>query len=79
MIEIEHKKAIEKLWSDKITAYKEEREKEWITKEAERAQEAAYQEAITEYKQRLLEENAALLNQYNPKAMSEYSKAVTRK
>jgi predicted S18 family serine protease len=70
MKEQEHKREIEKLWSDKLTAYRTQREQEWEQKRQEQQQEKIYQEAVTEYKNQLLAEHAALLSEYNPKAAS---------
>ena len=78
MKEQEHKREIERLWSDKITAYREQREQEWEQKRREQEQETAYQEAITEYKQKMLEEHYALLQNYNPKAASQYKSSVNQ-
>lgn len=76
MKELEHKKEIDRIWNDKITAYKEERARELAEFEAKKAQEQAYQDAITEYKRQLLQEHMALLSEYNPKAASQYGKQL---
>lgn len=76
MKEQEHKREIEKIWSDRVTRYREERQLEWQQKEQEIEQKTAYQAAVTEYKQNLLEEHMALLKQYNPKAASVHSGSV---
>lgn len=53
--EQEHKREIERLWTAKITAFNEQREQEFQEQKKQKEQEAAYQDAITEYKQMLLE------------------------
>jgi len=65
---LEHKREIERIWSEKLTLYQEERDKEWEERLKAEEEEKAVQEAITAYKQKLLEENAALLSEFNPKA-----------
>lgn len=65
---MEHKREIERIWSEKLTLYQEERDKEWEERLKAEEEEKAVQEAITAYKQKLLEENAALLSEFNPKA-----------
>ena len=57
MKEQEHKREIERLWSDKITAYREQRDQEWEDRRIQKDKETAYQEAITEYKQKMLDEH----------------------
>ena len=74
--ELEHRREIERLWTEKLTLYQEQREQEWAERKLEREKEAAYQEAITEYKQMLLAEHAALLSEFNPKAASKYGASV---
>ena len=74
--EAEHKRAIEELWNEKLTAYKIEREREWEEKRKQDEQERIYQEAVAEYKRQMLEEHAALLTEYNPKAASQYAVSV---
>ena len=72
MKEQEHKREIEKLWSDKLTLYREQRDQEWLEKQKAADEQAVYDEAVAAYKEQLLQENAALLAEYNPKAASQY-------
>lgn len=74
--EQEHKREIERLWSDKLTAFREERDKEWEEKRRRAEEERIYQEAVTEYKKALLDQHAGLLSEYNPKAASQYAASI---
>ena len=70
MKEQEHKREIEKLWSDKLTLYREQREQEWQEKQKNAEDQAIYDAAVQAYKEQLLAENAVLLAEFNPKAAS---------
>ena len=61
MKEQEHRREIERLWTEKITAYLEQREREQAETQKKKQEEAAYQAAITEYKQMLLQQHMELL------------------
>ena len=54
MKEAEHRKAIEELWSEKLTIYKEQRDQEWEEKRLAQIEEEAKRQAIAEYKAELL-------------------------
>ena len=54
MKEAEHRKAIEELWSEKLTIYKEQRDQEWEEKRLAQIEEEAKRQAIAEYKAQLL-------------------------
>ena len=72
MKELEHKRDIERLWEEKLTVYREQREQEWEEIRQKQEQEALMRQVVEEYKQRLLQENANLLSEFNPKAASQY-------
>ena len=61
MKELEHRREIERLWSEKLTVYREQREQEWEEIRQKEMEEEIKRQAIEEYKARLLAENAALL------------------
>jgi len=72
MKEQEHKREIEKLWGDKLALYREQRDQEWQERQKAAEEQAVYDEAVAAYKEQLLQENAALLAEFNPKAASQY-------
>ena len=72
MRELQHKRDIEKLWSEKLEVYRQQREQEYQEREAAAQQEAFKKEAIQAEKERLLREHADILTQFNPKAASGY-------
>jgi hypothetical protein len=74
MKELEHKRQIDRIWNDKITAYKIERDQEAVQLQAKKEEQQAYQDAITEYKKQLVAQHMGLLSEYNPKAASQYGK-----
>jgi hypothetical protein len=61
------------LWNEKIEIYREERDKEWELRRVEAEKQASIDEAVTAYKEQLLAEHAQLLNEFNPKAASQYN------
>ena len=63
---------IEKLWGDKLALYREQRDQEWQERQKAAEEQAVYDEAVAAYKEQLLQENAALLAEFNPKAASQY-------
>ena len=53
-----------------MTVYREQREQEWIERKAKQEEEEVVRQVVVEQKQRLLEEYASLLQEFNPKAAS---------
>lgn len=51
MKEQEHKRDIERLWSEKLSVYREQREEEWEQRAKEAEERAIYDEAVAAYKQ----------------------------
>jgi hypothetical protein len=74
--EQEHKREIEKLWSEKLTIYREQREEEIEQRRVAEEERTVYNQKVTEYKEQLLAEHAALLSEYNPKAASQYQGSI---
>ena len=75
MKEAEHKREINRLWDEKLSMYRMQRdqEEEEIRRKAE--EERIYNAAVEDYKRQLLEQNAMLLSEFNPKAASQYDAA----
>ena len=72
MREQEHKREIERLWQEKLSVYRAQREQEWEEKRIKEEQEDLQRRIIEDQKQRLLQEHADILTQFNPKAASSY-------
>jgi len=70
MRELEHKREIERLWTERLAIYKAQREVELQEQYAKREEEAAKGELIAQEKARLLAEHAHILAMHNPKALS---------
>lgn len=72
MRELEHKREIERLWQEKLSVYRAQREQEWEERRYQEEQEALQRQVIEQEKNRLLQEHASILGQFNPKAASQY-------
>jgi hypothetical protein len=78
MKELEHKREIERLWEEKLTVYREQRDQEWEEIRQRQVEEEIKRQAIEEYKAKLLIQNAHLLTEFNPKAASQYNASQYR-
>ena len=78
MREQEHKREIERLWQEKLNVYRVQREQEWEERRLKEDQEAIQREIVQKEKERLLQEHAGILNQFNPKAASMYGASFNR-
>lgn len=72
MKELEHKREVERLWQEKLTLYRAQREEELIERRIKEEEERRVQDIIEEEKQRLLAEHAHVLKNYHPKAAGTY-------
>ena len=72
MREQEHKRQIEKLWQEKLAVYTAQREQEWVERQNKDNEESAERAVIAAKKDALLKEHAHILNNFNPKAASQY-------
>ena len=72
MKELENKREIERLWQEKLAIYRAQREMELEEKRVQEEEERRKQMIIEMEKERLLKENALLLQQYLPKAATTY-------
>jgi len=80
MKELEHKREIERLWTERLAIYKAQREEEQREKDRAAAEELRKAEIIRAEKERLLRENAELLEKFYPKASAiEKTKYATNK
>lgn len=78
MRELEHKREIERLWQEKLSVYRVQREQEWEERRLKAEQESIQREIIEREKERLLAEHQGILNQFNPKAASMYGSGFNR-
>ena len=72
MRELEHKREIERLWQERLNVYRAQREQEWEERRLQQEQEEVQRQIVAKEKERLLAEHAEILNQFNPKAASQY-------
>ena len=72
MRELEHKREIERLWQEKLTIYRVQREMELEEKRAKEEDERRKAIVVEEQKERLLREHGHILSQYHPKAATGY-------
>lgn len=72
MKEQEHKREIERLWQEKLLAYRAQREQELEEKRWQEEEERRKKMVVEMEKERLLKEHASLLTQYHPKAATGY-------
>lgn len=72
MKEQEHKREIERLWQEKLKAYRAQREQEQEEKRWQEEEERRKKMIVEMEKERLLKEHAQLLTQYHPKAATGY-------
>ncbi len=73
MKEQEHKREIERLWQEKLQAYRAQREMELEEKRIKEEQEKKDREVVESEKERLLREHGHVLSQYHPKAATTYA------
>lgn len=76
MRELQHKRDIESLWKQKLEVYRAQREQEWEERKQKEDQESFERQVISQQKEALLREHAAILNNFNPKAASTYGTGV---
>ena len=72
MRELEHKREIERLWQEKLAIYRDQREIELEEKRIKEEDERRKLIVIEMEKERLLREHGMVLNQYHPKAATNY-------
>jgi hypothetical protein len=72
MRELEHRREIERLWQEKLTIFRAERELEVQEHAQKLYKESREADIIESEKQRLLAEHAAILYQHHPKAANQY-------
>ena len=72
MREQEHKREIERLWQEKLAIYRAQREMELEEKRVKEEEERRKQMVVEMEKERLLREHGHVLNQYHPKAATNY-------
>lgn len=68
MKELDFKKEVERLWTEKLNVYREQRAQELKEKEKKDEEERRKEEIVFQEKERLLREHAELLEKYFPKA-----------
>lgn len=73
MRELAHKREVERLWSEKLAVYQQQREAEFAEQNATKEAEAQKQSIIQDQKRLLLEQHAAILQSHNPKASAQYT------
>ena len=72
MRQLEHKREIERLWQEKLKIYREQRDLELQEQAAQRERNTQIASVIEEAKRKMLEEHAEILQNYHPKAGSQY-------
>ncbi len=72
MRELEHKREIERLWQEKLAIYRAQREQELEERRAKEEDERRKAVIVELEKERLLKEHGHILNQYHPKAATNY-------
>ena len=78
MRELEHKREIERLWTERLNVYRAQREQEWEERRLLQEREVIQSTVVQVEKARLLAEHAQILNQFNPKAASQYGTGFAR-
>ena len=73
MRELEHKREIERLWQEKLAIYRAQREMELEERRAKEEDERRKAAVVEMEKDRLLREHGHILQQYHPKAATNYS------
>lgn len=72
MKELEHKKEVERLWTEKLEMYKAQRAMELAEWEAAEDEEWRKRDIIEQEKAKLLAEYGNILKEYHPKASTQY-------
>ena len=72
MRELEHKREIERLWQEKLTIYRAQREIELEEKRIKEEDERRKAVVVDLEKERLIREHGHILAQYHPKAATGY-------
>jgi len=72
MKELEHKKEVEWLWTEKLEMYKAQRAMELAEREAVEEEEWRKRDIIEQEKAKLLAEYGNILKEYHPKASTQY-------
>ncbi len=72
MRELEHKREIERLWQEKLSIYRAQRELEVEEKRIKEEDERRKASIVEAEKERLIREHGAILAQYHPKAATGY-------
>lgn len=72
MREQEHKREIERLWQEKLSVYRAQREMELEEKRLQEEEERRKKMVVEMEKERILREHGMVLNQYHPKAATTY-------
>ena len=72
MREQEHKREIERLWQEKLAIYRAQREMELEERRAKEEEERRKAVIVDMERERLLREHGHILQQYHPKAATNY-------
>lgn len=72
MRELEHKREIERLWVEKLSIYRAQRELELEEKRVKEEEERRKAVIVEQEKERLIREHGHILSQYHPKAATGY-------